>query len=435
MNRQYNRLAMPSWVPEMIPGCWYQISGDRPDLDLTPTPSGTRYLQDNDPARDSKLNPAKTPKEYLRRLLGRRPHAPWQGHFGFPAVTEAWNGAVFASRFGESGSMIIFGGGHDDYFGSDVHAFDLATRQWSRISDGYISGNANEYGEGSVYPNAIYPNSSPLPPHTYGYVQYDPVGNDYLMFKGQTELGRNVKSTPIAHMFNLNSLTWRRGPKHPTALLDSGGWTTWDAKRRIMWGHSGENGKGFIGFAPDGDNRDGTFGSWTVLYPKKIQAADHNAMAVDPVRDIIVVVAAATNALYGINPAEPEREIMRLASICDQPMISEYAALEYAPNLDRLIYYSAKDGPRIFSIAAPPGSTWPELIAGAWTWRSLLCDDNHLDPIAHAAAKSAYGVNRDHTFGRFRVATYGETDLAILVRHTDTPVYAIKLTKFQLPEQ
>jgi len=45
------------------------------------------------------------------------------------------------------------------------------------------------------------------------------------------------------------------------------------------------------------------------------------------------------------------------------------------------------------------------------------------DPIAHAAALSAHGVNRDHTFGRFRVVTYGETEVAILVRHTDTPVY------------
>ncbi len=41
-----------------------------------------------------------------------------------------------------------------------------------------------------------------------------PVGNDYLLFKGQVELGPNVKATPIPHLFNLNSLTWRRGPRH-----------------------------------------------------------------------------------------------------------------------------------------------------------------------------------------------------------------------------
>jgi len=47
----------------------------------------------------------------LRRLLGRRPQSPWHGSTGFPAITEAWNGAVFASAFGASGSMVVFGGG------------------------------------------------------------------------------------------------------------------------------------------------------------------------------------------------------------------------------------------------------------------------------------------------------------------------------------
>jgi Galactose oxidase, central domain len=428
MRHEHAGPTTPSWVRRMTPGRWYRISGDLPDLGLPATAPGTRYLADNDPAKDVKLNPARGPKEVLRRLLGRHPHSPWQGRVGFPAITEAWNGAVFASRFGASGSMVLFGGGHDDYFGSDVHAFDLSTRQWSRISDGYVSGGADEYGAGAVYPEAVYPDGSPLPPHTYGYVQYDTIGNDYLLLKGQTELGPGVKAAPIPHMFNLNLLKWRRGPKHPSAILSSGGWTAWDASRRILWGHSGDNGNAFIGFSPDGDNGDGTFGSWTTLYPKKIQTrADHNAMAMDPVRDIIVMVASAFNALFAIDPSEPRRQAARLSSEGDRPVISEYAALEYAPNLDRFVYYSANDGPQIYSIASPAGSTWPQLVPGPWTWRSLLKEGNRLDPVTQAAGLSSYGVNVSHTFGRFRVATHGQTDVAILVRHTDTPVYAMRL--------
>ena len=419
---------MPFWVERMTPGCWYQISGDHPDLDLPATPPGTRYLADNDPAQDPKLNTVKSGKELVRRWLGRRPSAPWQGRCGFPAITEAWNGAVFASRFGASGSMVLFGGGHDDYFGSDVHAFDLNTRQWSRISDGYVGGAVEQYGAGAVYAEAVYPNGSPLPPHTYGYVQYDPVGNDYLLLKGQMELGPDVKAIPIPHVFNLDSLTWRRGPKHPAAILGSGGWTTWDASRRILWGHSGDSGNAFIGFSPDGDNGDGTFGSWTPLYQKKIQrGADHCAMAMDPARDIIIVAVGAENALYAIDPSAPERESTRLPPTGDQPVISEYAALEYAPNLDRFVYYSANDGPQIHSITAPSGSGWSPLTSGVWAWASLLERRNSLNPIAHAQAMSKYSVNTSHTFGRFRVATYGRTDVAILVRHTDTPVYAMRL--------
>ena len=232
---------------------------------------------------------------------------------GLRAITEAWNGAVFASGFGASGAMILFGGGHDDYFGSDVHAFDLATRCWSRILDGYVAGRANEYGAGAVYPDAEYPDGSPLPPHTYGYVQYDPVGNDYLLFKGQIELGR--RALRLSAHLNLDSLTWRRGPKHPSAIVASGGWGTGDTLRGVMWGHSGDDGNAFLSFSPDGDNGDGTFGSWGACYPKKMwDAADHNAMQIDPVRDIIVVVVSAFNGIYAIDPSAPDRDIVPLAS-------------------------------------------------------------------------------------------------------------------------
>jgi hypothetical protein len=196
---------------------WYALSGDHPDLGLRPTASGTRYLIDTDPARYPTLNPARTIKERLRRMMGREPKSRWHGVAGFSAITEGWNSAVFASRYGSSGSMIVFGGGHNDYFGSDVHAFDLASREWRRIADGYLSGADDEYGAGALYPDSVYPGGSPLPPHTYDYVQYDPVGNDYVLFKGQTELGPDVKAVAIPHLFNLDTLAWRHGPRHPAA--------------------------------------------------------------------------------------------------------------------------------------------------------------------------------------------------------------------------
>ena len=84
--------------------------------------------------------------------------------------------------------------------------------------------------------------------HTYGYVQYDVIGNDYLLLKGQTELGPDVKATPIPHMFNLNSLKWRKRTQTSVSdsklrRLDGMGRAT-----KILWGHSGDSGNGFIGF-------------------------------------------------------------------------------------------------------------------------------------------------------------------------------------------
>ena len=423
--------VIPVWVERMSLRRWYAISGDRPDLELDATAPGTRYLLDNDPARDPELNPARTVKERLRRVLGREPRSPWRGIAGFSAITEAWNGAVYASRYGASGSMIIFGGGHNDYFGSDVHAFDLATREWRRISDGYVSGSDNEYGAGARYPDSIYPDGSPLPPHTYDYAQYDRLGNDYVLLKGQTELGRNVKAVAIPHLFNLDTLKWRHGPRHPTAILNSAGWTTWDESRRVLWGHSGDDGGGnaFIGYSPDGDNGNGTFGHWSDHFPNKLPGvANHNAMQIDPVRDIIIVSVHARNELYAIDPANPGREIVRIKSAGAKPALRPYAAMEYAPNVARLIYFSPLDSGILYSIAASDARGSLDKCTGVWTWHACEPAADTLQPIGDAANRSRYPVNLPHTFGRFRIASFGAIDLAILVRHVDSPIYAMRLT-------
>ncbi len=421
----------PDWVKLLTIGRWSRISGDRPDLGLEPTPPGTRYLADNDPAADPALNPPLNAKERLRRVLGRRPLSPWNGRSGFASITEAWNGAVLASRFGDCGSMVLFGGGHNDYFGSDMHAFDLCTREWSRLNDGYISRRASDYGAGAVYDHAEYPDGSPLPPHTYEYVQYDPAGNDYLLFKGQIELGPDVKATAIPHLFNFDTLTWRRGPRHPEAILNAGGCTAWDVKRGVMWGQSGDAGGGnaFLAFKPGGKNADGTFGEWQQMYPSKLSGeADHNTMSIDPSHDILVIAVHSRNALCALDLTHPERALEQLALSADGPRLHEYAALEYAPNLRAFVYYSAAAGAGIYGITAPPGADRAEVMAREWSWRALLDERNTLDPVADAGRVSAFEVSRTHTFGRFRIATYEDVDVAILVRHIDSPVYAMRLT-------
>lgn len=412
-------MRAPQWARDIEPGQWFRISGDRPDLDLPSTPSGTRYLADGDPARDRSLNPPLDLKERVRRALGRDWLAPWRGRTGFSAITEAWNSAVFATRHGPSGSMVIFGGGHTTYFGSDVHAFDLASRQWKRLTTGFVTGRPREYGEDAVYKSSTYPDGSPLPPHTYDYVQYDPVGNDYLLLKGQTELGPNVTATPIPHLFNLDSLAWRHGPRHPTAILNSGGFTTWDPKRRILWGHSGDDGGGnaFVGYSPDSENPDGTTGSWREFHPNKFPGkANHNAMQYEPSADRIIVALHCDDRLATIDPGEPRKPPEALASKGERPVIQPYAALEYAPSLDSLVYYSPLHGPTVYCIT----------LRGSAEWR-ILARESLLDPIKDAAGQSRHPVNIAHTFGRFRIASFAEFDLAILVRHVDTPVYVMRL--------
>jgi hypothetical protein len=411
----------PDWALDMEPGHWYRISGNTPDLDLPPTAIGTRYLEDNDPARDPELNPPMSLKERTRRLVGRDWAARWHGRAGFSSITEAWNGAVYASRFGRSGAMIVFGGGHNDYLGSDVHAFDLARREWQRLKDGFVTGNPDEYGEGAVYPDAVYADGSPLPPHTYDYIQYDEVNNDFMLLKGQTELGPSVKAAAIPHLLNLDTLIWRHGPKHRSAILNSGGFSTWDAKRRVLWGHSGDDGGGnaFVAYSPDGVNADGTVGAWSEFHPNKLPGeANHNAMQIHPDADLIMISLHARDSLGFIDPKNPGAAIAPAACVGPKPRIREYAALEYSVGTGSLVYYSAADGATVYAV------DWD----GKALWRVLSAPAS-LDPVADAAAQSRHHINKTHTFGRFRIANFDNADLAMLVRHVDSPVYAMRLPR------
>ena len=419
-------METPDWAKQLHPGRWYAISGDEPESGLSPTTPGSRYLEDGDPAADPELNPNRSLSSSVRRLLGRYVKAPWSGRCSFAAITEAWNGAVFAGNCGDSGAMVIFGGGHNDYFGSDVHTFDLASREWRRVSDGYVTGGKTEYGAGCVYPEGEYPDGSPLPPHTYGYVQYDAAANELLIFKSQLELGEDVKPLAIPHLFNLSRGQWRRGPCHPVAYLGAGGWTAWDDRRRILWGNSGDGSNSFLGFSPDEENPDGTFGRWGECFEGKLPgSADHCVMAYDPRADRLVVVDHVRNRLGILDPAIPTQPLL-YPPCSNNPRLSPYAALEYSPRLDSMIYYSASNGANLWRVRRELGAN-QTLPWSACHWQSLLDPANNLDPITDAAQLSRHSINRDHTFGRFRVASYAEMDLAVLVRHVDTPVYVMRL--------
>ena len=82
-------------------------------------------------------------------------------------------------------------------------------------------------------------------------------------------------------------------------------------------------------------------------------------MQIDPKRDIIVVLVHARDELFAIDPADPAAPAVPLRSSRARPRIAEYAALEYAPSLDRLVYYSAQDGATVHTIMRPKGRAGP----------------------------------------------------------------------------
>jgi hypothetical protein len=97
------------------------------------------------------------------KLASRCPNDPAiEGNSGCRAVINAWNGGV-ADEKGDR--LILWGGGHSDYFGNEVYALDLDKPALSRLTEPSPVANVMSCPE-------AYIDGRPSARHTYGGLAY-----------------------------------------------------------------------------------------------------------------------------------------------------------------------------------------------------------------------------------------------------------------------
>ena len=131
------------------------------------------------------------------------------GSFG--GIMGAWSGGAFDTT---RNRLIIWGGGHGDYAGNEIYAFDVASLTWVRLTDPStnVGGDAN---------SGYYPDGKPRSFHTYEYIEYVPSIDRFCSF-GNSAGYPGVNSTSNIDCFNFSTLQWepRRGN------LPAGAWGT-----------------------------------------------------------------------------------------------------------------------------------------------------------------------------------------------------------------
>lgn len=374
--------SSPSWLSSIAPGTWQAISQNT--------------LADVDPAKDPNANP-------------NYPNSPpWAGNEGQSAVIEVWNGGAYAKRLGKFGSLVAYGGGHAAYYGSEVYAFDLETRKWTRLSNPY-KGPFNW-----PYPNGEYPDGSAIPPHTFDFVDYHPATNSFIVLKGQDELGppSNETSVSVAHLFDLSTKTWRRSPINAGKKIYSGGYSVYDSSRDVFWVEGGSSSDTFAKFDPNAKNADGTYGRWT-NYPWKLQATNSVA-AYDPVHDLFVVTAFRNSSnVYAVDLKNPEGNEVALKQGGTPPEKVQSHGWEWSPARQAFIYYASGDGVYEFKLQ---GTDWK---TGTWMWTKLTSSSNSVVP--------ENMVVNNGVFSRFRIASFADGDVGFVYNRVDGPVYAFRL--------
>lgn len=134
------RHVLPAWLSAMPVHTW-----------ATP---GSNTLSSVDPALDAAVNP---------NYPG---NAPWKGITGQPSVVSAWSGGAWDEA---NKRLLITGGGHGDYAGNEVYAWDAATATFARLRNptGAI-GNTGTLNDGNDATNPAYFDGRPRSAHTYG---------------------------------------------------------------------------------------------------------------------------------------------------------------------------------------------------------------------------------------------------------------------------
>lgn len=125
-----------------------------------------------------------------------------RGVSGCPAIITAWSGGTFDTS---RNRMLIWGGGHDDYHGNEVYAFDVPSGAWLRLTDPTTTDHLDRdpLGDGN-----------PVSRHTYEGVEY--VAHADVMWAHGGSRARDGSGTDVTWTLDLESLLWTNRDPDPS---------------------------------------------------------------------------------------------------------------------------------------------------------------------------------------------------------------------------
>jgi hypothetical protein len=320
-------------------------------------------------------------------------------------VIAAWCGGAFAYGFGKYGTLLVWGGGHQDYYGNEIYAFDVEQQRWSRLSDPYRTPMFSGIG---AYPEGRYPDGSPVPPHSVDLLEYHPKTQSFVSLHAETN-NLGGYTTSVVYLFSLEQRRWRHSQVSPMSI-GSFGFSAYDTKRDLFWMEGGGGGPNPTStFDPNPVHGDGTYGDWQ-QYVTHV-GVNGSVAAYDPVHDLIVVTVFRNGKeIRAIEAARPREDARTLMQAGGAPKLVAGHAWEWSETRAAFLYWG---GDHVFELKAGAGD-WA---ASPWTWRDLTSGANNVNP-----EYAANGV-----YGRFRIAKYGSVEIAFTVNSNTGRVYAFRV--------
>jgi hypothetical protein len=213
-----------------------------------------------------------------------RPHCPTEpsiyGVQGCKAVTIAWNSAVFDTR---RNRLVIWGGGHNDYYGNELYALNLTTLSTQRLTNPGLPPAPKDTCVESIADSA-QPNSR----HTYDGIVYMPNIDRMFVFGGSLACGPGYFSRGT-WTFDFSTLTWHRmDPSGTVPSPQPGIVSAYDPNTGKVFLHDNEH---FYSYSFN-TNAFTRLATWN-------QIGYHSTAVIDPVRKTFVIVGYDSNLKAG----------------------------------------------------------------------------------------------------------------------------------------
>ncbi len=275
-------------------------------------------------------------------------YADLQGN-GFPNIINAWGGGVLDTQ---RSRMVIWGGGHNDYYGNEVYAFDIVELQWERLTEPTVDwdncGDNNADGTANAR-------------HTYAGMAYIEHADRFFVSGGALNCTSGSCGADTTWEFDFDTATWtdrQASGAHGTQCENN---AAYDSTSGIVyWGDS----SGLYAYDYDAN-------SWSQLNSDYLYAA---ATTIDTTRGVLYAIKEGEVTTYDIAGNDFTGQVLATSG-GDAYVAGTSMGLAYDPVADRIVgwdgvaVYAMDPTTSVWEVYDVPGAPEPE-VARAWgRWR------------------------------------------------------------------
>lgn len=265
------------------------------------------------------------------------------GNTGCAAITLAWNSAVYDTK---RNRLIVFGGGHNDYYGNEVYAIDVVAPSVARLTDPAPAASNTTCVESLA--NGTQPNAR----HTYDGIEYVPTVDKMFVFGGSLACGAGNFGNDT-WLFNLATNTWEA--VNATGTIPSavaGIQTAFDPVSGLVYVHDDAY---LYSFNP-------STRVYTRLNTTPYAVGYHMNMTVDPKRRKVVLLGfdAVANAgrvwTYDIGSGSTYTRTQFTTTNGATIVGTNYPGVDYDSATDRIVAWSDKTPNVVYSLNMDTGA-------------------------------------------------------------------------------